>query len=42
MIYLRCFHYTTKSASEYGTPGFGSVAYKADKEVNGIYYYWQA
>lgn len=41
MIYLR-FHFTTKSAPEYDTPGFGVVTYKPSMEVNGVYFNWQA
>lgn len=41
IIYVR-FHFTTKSAPEYDTPGYGVVTFKPSKEVNGVYFNWQA
>jgi hypothetical protein len=41
IIYVR-FHFTTKTAPEYDSPGFGVVTFKPSQEVNGIYFNWQA
>ena len=41
IIYVR-FHFTTKAAPEYDSPGFGVVTYKPSKEINGVYFNWQA